>query len=113
MFIDDNPNEANFVCQYSFEVETMTIDTLTADWPSVDFIKIDAEGAEEKIWEGMTETISRNQNIRILLEFNCQRYANPTRFLEDIEASGFKLRYVDYDASIQDLTIERCLKKNV
>jgi hypothetical protein len=37
----------------------MTIDTLTADWPSVDFIKIDAEGAEEKIWEGMTETISR------------------------------------------------------
>jgi|688.fasta_scaffold90732_3 FkbM family methyltransferase len=95
----------------SFEVETMTIDTLTADWPSVDFIKIDAEGAEEKIWEGMTETISRNQNIRILLEFNCQRYANPTRFLEDIEASGFKLRYVDYDASIQDLTIERCLKK--
>lgn len=94
---------------YSFEVETITVDSLTADWPSVDFIKIDAEGAEEKIWKGMTETIRRNQNISILLEFNCQRYSSPRQFLEGIQASGFKLRYVDVDASIKDLDIEKCL----
>ena len=41
------------------EVETVTLDDLTRDWSRVDLIKIDAEGAEEKIWQGLREKIGR------------------------------------------------------
>ena len=37
---------------------SVTVDVLTADWPRVDLIKIDVEGAEESVWEGMERTIA-------------------------------------------------------
>jgi FkbM family methyltransferase len=95
-----------------FQVETVTIDELTQDWLRVDFIKIDAEGAEQDIWQGLTTTIQRNQNITIVLEFNCARCSNPKEFLQDIVAIGFKLKYIDYDAAIKPLTIDRCLTEH-
>ncbi len=33
------------------EVESVTLDQVTKDWPRVDLIKIDAEGAEHSIWK--------------------------------------------------------------
>jgi FkbM family methyltransferase len=92
-----------------FEVETITTDDLTKGWPRVDFIKIDAEGAELQIWQGLTATIHNNQNITIILEFNCGRYANPKGFLQDILNVGFKLKHIDYDAKVKNLTIDQCL----
>lgn len=91
------------------EVETFTIDQLTRDWPVIHFIKIDAEGAEEHIWNGMQETIDRHPNLIIILEFACVRYADPQAFLQAIQAKGFPLRHIDFDAQIQDLTLEQCL----
>lgn len=92
-----------------FEVETVTIDQLTQDWPQVNFIKIDAEGAEQVIWEGMRETIRRNPEIVVVLEFSAVRYAGAREFLQEIIDEGFKLRYVGYDAEIKEMTIEQCL----
>ncbi|HEY9623664.1 MAG TPA: FkbM family methyltransferase [Crinalium sp.] len=89
-------------------VETITIDTLTADWPQVNFVKVDAEGAEEDIWNGMRQTIEKNKDIVVVLEFGASRYANPRAFLESIEQSGFILRYIDV-FEIKPITIERCL----
>jgi FkbM family methyltransferase len=91
------------------EVETTTIDQLTADWERVDFLKIDAEGAEELIWRGMQETIQRHPNILIVLEFNCDRYPQPREFLQSIQQAGLILRHIDFDAEIKDLTLEQCL----
>ncbi|WAL58683.1 FkbM family methyltransferase [Thermocoleostomius sinensis] len=91
------------------DVETVTIDQLTADWPQVNFIKIDVEGAEENVWRGMQETVRRNPNLAIVLEFGANRYANPRAFLEEIVAAGFILRYIDYDTHPKELSIERCL----
>jgi FkbM family methyltransferase len=91
------------------EVETVTLDSLTQDWSRVDFVKIDAEGAEEGIWRGMRDTVSRNKDIVIIMEFRCDRYTDPKSFLLDIQAAGFALRYVDYDTKIKDLTVEQCL----
>jgi FkbM family methyltransferase len=42
------------------EVDAASIDDLTASWPRVDLIKIDAEGAEPAIWRGMRRTIDQN-----------------------------------------------------
>ncbi|MBG1270759.1 FkbM family methyltransferase [Nostoc sp. WHI] len=97
--------------EQSFEVETVTIDELTQDWPRVDLIKIDAEGAEEAIWLGMQETIQKNKNIIITMEFACDRGYNPKLFLQDIQAQGFPLRYIDNDSQIKSLSLEECVSK--
>jgi len=93
------------------EVETVTIDQLTAEWPQVDFIKIDVEGAEIAVWQGMRETIRRNKDIVIVLEFGSTRYPNPRAFLEEILAEGFVLRYIDYDTQAKEISIDRCLSE--
>lgn len=93
------------------EVETVSIDQLTADWDRVDFIKIDVEGAEEAVWRGMRETVRRNPDIIVVLEFGSGRYGNPRAFLEAIVAEGFILRYVDYDTYPKDISIDRCINE--
>jgi hypothetical protein len=91
------------------EVETTTIDRLTSDWPYVDFIKIDAEGAEESIWRGMRHTLERNHGITVLMEIDCSRYAHPLAFLYEIQQAGFPLRYIDYNSTIQPATADQIL----
>jgi FkbM family methyltransferase len=93
----------------TFAVETATLDVLTKDWARVDFVKIDAEGAEDLIWRGMRETVAKNPQITIVAEFNNRRYQNPRAFLEEIIKAGFNLRHIDYDSQIKNLTLEQCL----
>ncbi len=89
--------------------ETVTIDRLTADWEHVDFIKIDTEGAEESVWRGMRETLRRNPNIIIVLEFGATRYPDGKAFLQEILNEGFILRYINGSAEHGSLTFEQCM----
>jgi FkbM family methyltransferase len=91
------------------EVETVTLDSALAAWPRVDLIKIDAEGSEAVIWPAMQRTVERNREITIIMELTCPRYADPRAFLQEIQRAGFRLRYIDYDASIQSVTQEQLL----
>jgi FkbM family methyltransferase len=84
-------------------VPTMTIDEGTTSWPRVDFIKIDAEGAEEAIWRGMGKTLRRNPDISIVMEIRCARYENPRAFLASIRRAGFPLQCIDYDGAIREV----------
>lgn len=79
------------------EVETITLDEAVREWPRVDFMKIDVEGAEEAVWRGMGRTLERNPGIAIVLEYNAGRYADPAAFLGRIRSAGFPLRFIDYD----------------
>lgn len=92
-------------------VETTSIDALTQDWERIDLIKIDAEGAEALIWQGLQQTIKRHPLVIIVLEFNAARYADPQAFLEAILSAGFELQHIDFDATIKPLTIEQCLSE--
>lgn len=94
-------------------VESVTIDSVTRDWPRVDLIKIDVEGAEESVWRGMEQTISGNRDLIVVLELNVARYEDPRGFLGAIESAGFALRYIDVDAEIKDVTIDRLLAEHV
>ena len=85
------------------EVPTATLDTLTAGWPRIDLVKIDAEGAEPAIWQGMHEIVTRNPNVRVLLEFTPSRYEDAKGFLRDIETKGFLLRRVEGDGDVAAL----------
>jgi FkbM family methyltransferase len=54
----------------SIDIEVVTLDDyLRNKTDRVDVIKIDVEGAEALVFEGMKETLLKNQNIKIFLEF--------------------------------------------
>jgi FkbM family methyltransferase len=91
------------------EVQTVTIDELAAAWPRVDLIKIDSEGAEERIWRGMRETVKRCGDLTVILEFAPGRYADPAGFLADIEARGFPLGVVAWDGQVCEVSASELL----
>jgi FkbM family methyltransferase len=95
------------------EVRSVTIDALTRDWPRVDLIKIDVEGAEEAVWRGMQQTIARNRDLVVILELNIARYDDPRSFLRAIELEGFRLRYIDVDGGVKEVAIDQLLSKQV
>lgn len=82
------------------EVEAASVDELTADWPQVDLVKVDAEGAEDLIWRGMHRTIERNPGLTVLLEFVPSRYRDPFGLVREIREAGFSLREVGHDSEI-------------
>jgi FkbM family methyltransferase len=94
-------------------VESVTVDAITRDWPRVDLIKIDVEGAEESVWRGMERTISENRDLVVVLELNVARYEDPRVFLRTIESAGFALRFIDFDAEVKDVSVDRLLRENV
>lgn len=94
-------------------VQSVTVDAITHDWPRVDVIKVDVEGAEESVWLGMQRTISENPGLILILEFNVARYDDPRAFAHAIESAGFPLRYIDTDAEVQNVTVDELLTRQV
>jgi FkbM family methyltransferase len=94
-------------------VESVTIDSITQDWPRVDVMKIDVEGAEEAVWRGMQRTLAQNSGIVVVLEFNVARYDDPRAFAQELEAAGFPLRYIDVDGEVNDVTIDELVRRQV
>jgi FkbM family methyltransferase len=88
-------------------VETVTVDRLTRDWPRVDLVKIDVEGAEERVWKGMSSTLDSNPELTIILEVNTSRYEDPANFFDSIERAGFGLRYIDFDGELKAVEVDR------
>jgi FkbM family methyltransferase len=77
------------------EVASATLDSLCAEAKTVDFIKIDAEGSEERIFDGMRSTIARSQPM-IVMEFNAARYRQPAAFVERLLATYGALYAIDF-----------------
>lgn len=50
-------------------IKTVTVDSIAAAYPTVDLVKIDVEGFEDKVLEGMQQTVSRCTPV-IILECN-------------------------------------------
>ena len=92
------------------DVDAASVDELTSDWPQVDLVKVDAEGAEDLIWRGMHRTIERNPGLLVLLEFVPSRYRDPCRFVRDIQQAGFALREVGYDSEIVPVSETELMK---
>jgi FkbM family methyltransferase len=93
----------------SFPVQTVTVDTLVRDWPHVDLIKVDVEGAEEAVWRGMRETVRRNVGVLVVMEFNADRCRDAKGFLDAVRDAGFRLRHIDYHGDVRDLPVDEAL----
>jgi len=62
----------------------------------VDLIKIDAEGSEPLVFEGMRGILDRNPNLTIFMEFNIpllRQTVDPRSFLNRIRQFGFSLQW--------------------
>ena len=84
------------------EVPEISLDSLALT--NVSVVKIDAEGEEANIWEGMQETIDNNPQICIIMEINRGRRYDALSLCEKI-SQRFELRHIDYDGEIKPLTI--------
>jgi hypothetical protein len=92
------------------DVRTMSIDDATANWPRVDFVKIDAEGSEEKIWAGMRRTVRRNPGLTVVMEFKQASYEDPGGLLARIRADGFVLRHIEESGELREISAVEALQ---
>jgi FkbM family methyltransferase len=73
------------------EVDVLTLDDLMAG-QTVDYIKIDAEGAEPRILRGAIRTLDANPEIQLLVE----HHAGDEATMSILHNSGFVLAFVDH-----------------
>ena len=86
--------------QATVEVETTTIDIFMRQYEiNVDLVKMDVEGAETDVLDGMENTIRNNPNLKIITEFSprvlerCNH--EPSAFLKKLAGYGFGLQVID------------------
>ena len=92
------------------KVPVTTLDGMSAACSRVDFIKIEAEGAEEVILEGMAETIARHKPM-LVVEFNPARYADASGFLERLAGIYGAMRRLDFSGEAVPITSQDLLSK--
>jgi len=82
-------------------VPTITIDRICADWPRLDLVKVDAEGADALVWNGMQETLRRFPQAVVMLELHLQRdLPQAMSLLHQIETASYRLMAIDYEGEI-------------
>jgi FkbM family methyltransferase len=87
----------------SIIVPSFTLDQLLHDVDRVDLVKIDVEGSEVNVIEGMRETIARHRPA-ILLEFNAARYSDPLGFLNSLLTIYQTIRTVSWEGDLHPVS---------
>jgi len=82
------------------EVKSISIDGYFKELnPKIDFVKMDIQGAEPLVIEGMTKTIEENKDIKIMLEWwpdAIRKYGiDPEKHLTKLVNLGFKIFEID------------------
>lgn len=103
---DEAPYEGKMI-----DVPTIRLDDVLPD--KVDFVKIDAEGAEREIWRGMSKIIESNPQLQVFMEFNPGRtaYYDPREFLDKMKQDGFDLAVVTYDGSTRPVDADKLIAR--
>jgi FkbM family methyltransferase len=104
------PNETLLRLYHNFEVAYLkketTIDTMSLDsflekhsMCDMDFIKIDVEGSELRVLQGMSKILRESKNLKIFIEFMRDALedagSDPEELLNLLEKEGFTIYYVD------------------
>jgi len=91
-------------------VSTISLDEALAAVPVIDFVKIDAEGAEPFILRGMREILSRRPKLQLALEFAPVWLEaagfRPADFLDEMLGLGFIIEQID-DVTGETVIINR------
>lgn len=92
------------------QVAQSRVDALIGERGQVDFVKIDAEGAEEAVIAGMLATLRRDKP-QLVLEFNAKRAREPDRLLGTLCDIYGGPRYLDLQGKVHSTTIPRLLSE--
>lgn len=85
----------------SAPVETTTLDSFLAseEWPRVDLVKIDVEGAEVAVLDGMTRLMGKSAGLKLIIEFNPALLQDggvaPLGFLERLASPGWGVQIIE------------------
>lgn len=90
----------NSIYKTTIPVEVVTLDEFFKDVRrSINIIKVDVEGFEPAVFNGMQDIIKQNPDIKLLLEFYPkgihQCGYSPKDFLTNIEHHGFKIFHIN------------------
>jgi len=83
------------------DVDTTTIDTFldSHENPEIGLVKIDVEGSEERVLDGMTRLLNRQNAINIVLEFHPKLLersdVNPLEFLKKLFSLNFEVAQLE------------------
>lgn len=94
----------------SHKVSVSSLDLLLEGESQIDFLKIDAEGSEERIVGGM-EAIFARSRPPMVLEFNPARYADARAFLDHLASVYGSVREVSFAGSAVAVDRERVLSE--
>lgn len=79
------------------------------DW---DFIKVDVEGMERQVWDGLQETIARQQHITIAMEVTPYHWPDGCEgFFDRLKLQGFALSVVKDDGNLGELEYDALPKE--
>lgn len=92
-------------------IETQRLDAIPLENP-IDFIKIDAEGMEPEVWEGMAGIIKCSPKLVVALEWSPRAYKDPAEFIRHIEADGFRIDKIDGDGQIVSVDKGKLVERN-
>ncbi len=100
------PKNATFAARHeggaNVPVQLRRLDSL-AELESLDFIKIDVEGAEEATWRGMHGILKRGRPLTILLEFTADRYQDASEFVDLVLSYDFSISLLAHDDRLEPL----------
>lgn len=73
-----------------------------------DYIKIDVEGAELEVLNGMSTVIKNSQNLRLIMEYNpeilCDTGISPEKLFQKLHSYGFDVQLIQKDGSAVKIT---------
>jgi FkbM family methyltransferase len=93
-------------------VPRWTAEKVEREFGRIDFVKIDAEGAEVDVIAGLRPVLSKH-TPNLVLEFNAARYSDPKGFLAEVSSFYSSVNYVDFSGAIRPAPTELILTQNV
>lgn len=92
-------------------VAATTLDALTRGLDALHVIKIDAEGAEAGIFDGMGDTL-RRLKPDLVLEFNALRYRDAAAFLGRLRSAFRSMKALGFDGELQPIREDEVLRRD-
>jgi FkbM family methyltransferase len=94
------------------EVSVTTLDQTVPSGQAVDFVKMDVEGVEPRVWQGMSRVLQESPNIKLVLEWSASHFEaagnNPIAFAESIRDAGFEMfEVMDTGPAAEPISAER------
>jgi FkbM family methyltransferase len=101
-FLVDSAQQARLRGDVVIEVKGERLATTLSYWERLDFIKVDVEGAEEAVVEGLFPLLERFKP-KMVLEFNLRRCNQPHELLKRLKDLYGVIREIAFDGDAHDV----------